>query len=882
MLKDILLLQDSKLNIPMCSQNLITRDALIKLLNKCSDYRLSVISCSAGYGKTTLLSQWIQTLEMKVAWLTIDKSDNDPIRFIHYLLRAIRRIKSDGMDKSIELIEAQTTHEELEYLLKVILKDIEELDQEFVLILEDYHHIYSEDVHGMLKFIIDNRTEKMHLIISSRNVPPLHLAKMRMNNALLFLSNDELEFSKDEIGDFIQRTAGTCLSDEELTNLWQKVEGWPAATQIAQISMKGKENASDFIRGFSGSHRFIFDYFMDDVYAQLPVGIKEFLLATANLKRFNADLCNFITSRSNSQEVIEELEENNLFMKALDDEREWYRYHKMFSEFLIKKQKHDPLSRKRELDLQVGDWFYRNGYIPDAIEHLLKSSEFLRVEKLMIQHAETLLQEGKFVLIYRWICALPCSMYDLSPALLIVYAVVLILRGNHNLVKDIISWLEKNREVAANQSLTGRVHALKAIGSAYKSAFHDAEYNAVEAHKLLNERDSIWKSLASVALGNTLILMGPTESAIETFKEVYQSATVAKNAYSKMHSLAMICTLHLRHGNLKESLSFYELHMSKNQFDKYSCIPLLIFLCEYHYETDNLTKAKESIEKAIEIARATNYSLALHYCYMLLSRIYNAHGIQHKSVEIMEICKCEMMGHEVTPWFSSYIKSWEAFLAIKHKNLSDAQKIFEEGITDDAKSITYSEEIELLELCRYYYVSGEYCKAIDLLTALSKRLGDKRWLYLDVKTKILLSVVYEKAGNESEATVTFHKALHIGKTRGFCRVFKDEMDSIYSLLMKHKDNPRFSDYIMRLLSSNPTAELVQNTRVNILGIDVVLSRRETEVLKLLVTHLTSREIGRELYISMNTVRTHMRNIYSKLEVHSRDEAVDRARRLNLV
>ncbi len=414
----------TKLYIPHVRSQIVPRPRMIARLNQTQLCPLTLICAPPGFGKTTLLSQWIPTSEWCVCWVSLDGSDNDPIRFWSYFIAALQSLKPELGATALELLQSPQPPP-VESILTLLLNDIAAFNVDFALVLDDYHVITKPAIHAALAFLIDHLPPHMQVVITSRIDPPLPLARLRVRGQLTELRAADLRFTPDEVAAFLNEVMGLRLSADEVAALEQRTEGWIAGLQLAALSMQDHADIASFIRSFTGSHAYIIDYLAEEVVQRQSAEIRSFLLQTSILERMNGPLCDAVTGRSDSQPLLEQLEHANLFITPLDDRREWYRYHHLFAEVLQVHLRRDQPELAPELHGRASEWCEQHGLTAEAIGHALSAADFERAARLVEQTAWTLIGHGELSTLQTALDRLPAPLVQARPRLGLAYATIL-------------------------------------------------------------------------------------------------------------------------------------------------------------------------------------------------------------------------------------------------------------------------------------------------------------------------------------------------------------------------------------------------------------------------------------------------------------------------
>jgi LuxR family maltose regulon positive regulatory protein len=405
----------TKLYIPPPRPNLVSRPRLTERLNEGMMCKLTLISAPAGFGKTTLLSDWIHNREHPVAWVSLDEGDNDIARFLAYFIAALQTIDprqspvgdiGDGVLTALQSPQASP----LEAMLTTLVNDIVKITDHFVLVLDDYHVIEASEIDQALTFLLDHLPPQMHLIIASRVTPSLPLSRLRARCEMTELRVDDLRFTPDEVAVFLNQMTGLEFSTENIIALENRTEGWIAGLQLAALSMQGLKHSRDvssFIAAFTGSHRYVLDYLTDEVLQQCPPGTTDFLLQTSILKRLSGPLCNAVTGQDDSHTTLEKLDDANMFIVPLDNERHWYRYHHLFADLLQQRLQRAQPDNIVELHRRASQWYEQNNLVTEALDHALAAADFDRAARLVAQNAQPMFMRGEVSTVRDWFTALP-------------------------------------------------------------------------------------------------------------------------------------------------------------------------------------------------------------------------------------------------------------------------------------------------------------------------------------------------------------------------------------------------------------------------------------------------------------------------------------------
>jgi len=441
----------TKLYIPLVRPELVSRPRLIERLNAGLHRKLTLVSAPAGFGKTTLLSEWVGGCERPVAWLSLDESDSDPARFFTYLIAALQRV-DPGIGQGAQAMMQSPQPPPPEVLLTALINDIAAASQPFLLVLDDYHLITALAIHQLLAFLLEHQPPQMHLVIATREDPPLPLSRLRARGQTVEIRQADLRFTPEETADFLRRVTQADLSSADVAALQQRTEGWIAGLQLAALSIRGHEDVQRLVQSFTGSHRYILDYLMDEVFQQQSADVQDFLLRTSILDRFTAALCDAVAERDDSRQVLLALEQANLFIVPLDESRQWYRYHRLFADLLRHRSQMAGLQGLvPHLHRQASQWYEANGFPAEAVHHALAGSDWERAATLIQDLSSMMLKRGEVVTLLGWFQALPDEVVLANPRLCYEYSWPLILSDRIDAAEP---YLARAEQVALENGIT--------------------------------------------------------------------------------------------------------------------------------------------------------------------------------------------------------------------------------------------------------------------------------------------------------------------------------------------------------------------------------------------------------------------------------------------
>jgi LuxR family maltose regulon positive regulatory protein len=893
----------AKLYIPQPRPDLVQRTHLIDRLNVGIYQKLTLISAPAGFGKTTLLSEWISQSEIPVAWISLDKGDGDSVHFIHYLVAALQSIQVNLGNAALSMLRSPQ-QPPIESIMISLIKEITDIPNDFVLVFDDYHSIDTEKIHNMVEFLLDYLPEPMHLIIATRVDPPLPLARLRACNQLNELRTSDLCFTEDETTLFFNRTMNLKLSSHDISILESRTEGWIAALQLAGISMQNRKDVPSFIKTFAGDDRHIVDYLAEEVLNLQTDQTLNFLLQTSILKRLSEPLCDFVTNKKGSQKILDGLEKANLFIVPLDNKRCWYRYHHLFADLLRQRLHQTNGLLVPELHRRASQWYEQNGLKDKAVDHALAALDFARAADLIEEHVDATWLHGEHTQLWHWLEELPAELVLSKPHLSILHAWDQLANGQQNAAEQSLeaaeqaldpntvpstetSPIERDRpSVVYGTKLQGRIAATRALAASYRGDVAGIIQYARQALEYLPEQDSGWRSTAAMALGDAHSIQGEMAVAHRARLEALEASKATGNIYLIMlTSLRLSVTLRQR-GRLQQVLEICRELMQLAEENSLAQTAMAGWLLatwgEVLAEVNSLEEATDKAGKGVGLTES-GYDVALPvlgWSYLGLMRVLFSRGDMAGVEEIIK--KMEDMAREfhVPPWITNQIAAWKGRIWLARGKLADLSRWVQERGLDLNEEPPFLHEMEYVVLARVLMAKGRLDEGIRLLQRLLKAAETGGRIPRVIEILMLQAVGLEAGGDTTQAMATLDRALTLAEPEGFVRIFVDEGPPIAQLLEKILDAkghvPRA--YVKKLLSAFRLNRIIKTDD----GLVERLSERELEVLRLLAAGLSNKKITEELFISLSTVKTHIRNIYSKIDVHSRTNAIIRAKELGLI
>ena len=878
----------SKLHIPALRPGLVNRPRLISLLNQGLTRKIILVSAPAGFGKTTLLADWLGSISLPAAWLSLDEDDNDLARFLAYLTASLQRLDPSLDNTALDLLLSPQPGLK-KAALAALLNQIGQIEAESLLVLDDYHFLHDPDIHQALEYLINYLPPALHLVISSRADPPLGLGRLRAQDALLEIRLADLRFTEKEAEDFLSQESIPSLSKDGISLLTARTEGWISGLQMAAVSLRGKEDPGGFIQTFSGSNKYILDYLIEEVLQRQTPQVQEFLLQTSLLERLQGDLCNHLLDRTDSQEILEALEKANLFLIPLDEERIWYRYHKLFRDLLNHRLVLAQADQLQDLHLKASAWHEKQGWTGQAIEHALEASDHGRAADLIGCEAEHTLMRSEVNTFHRWIAQLPEGLVLNNPNLAFYEAWARMLKGID--FEDLLSAAADLRE--SHPHLGGRLDTLQSFILISQGEFSRAGELAERALPHLDPEDRYFRGMSYYILSLSQILHQDLALALDHLAALSQREEYQQNPMLRVMVLSQAAHAHIHLGDLPQARQLYEeaLAGARDQMGRY--IPIageaLMGLGDLLRELGELDQAGDLILEGIELTQQWRQGATIEG-YLYLSRVKQLEEDWESANQLLEKASKLAEEYDVMTLDDRLADLWQARLWSFEGRIPELEGWIRERQVDRPLPPLKNDKGLILEnylrarektvQARYLLLVGDAQGSLDLAGQLASSFEELGWVDTLIEIYLLQVLVQQRLGQAEKARAKLDQALRLGRKGGFMGTFLEVVADLETLLAGFRSDPDLSAFVgelegMTYSGASPTGKIPQPL------LDP-LSERELEVLVFLASSLTTPEIASEMVLSVNTIRTHIKNIYQKLGVHKRSEAVRQARGLNLI
>jgi LuxR family maltose regulon positive regulatory protein len=905
-------LLETKLYLPRPRPGLVPRPRLQDRLQRGLGSKLMLVSAPAGFGKTTLLVDWMAAVSAPAdsttatAWLSLDAGDNDPSRFWTYVIAALRTVAPDIGANALGLLqEAQPPP--IQLVLTTLLNDLGAADVDVVLLLDDYHVIDSVDVQAGMEFLLDHLPPGLHLVIASRADPALPLPRLRARGDLVEVRAADLRFTADEAASYLNESMGLQLTPDDVSALEERTEGWIAALQLAALSMSGRDDVASFLAGFTGDDRYVVDYLVEEVLHRQPDDVQAFLLQTSVLDRMNGSLCDAVTGQDGGRALLEALDRDNLFLVPLDDRRQWYRYHHLFADVLRARLLDEQAERVGHLHRLASDWFARNGDRTVAVRHAMAGGDFRGAADLVELDMPALRRDRREATMRGWLESLPAEVLRVRPVLCNALAGARMSTGTFDGVEELLSdaerWLDPpgGPGVAASDMVVVDQDEFRRLPA--EIAYHRAGLALVRGDvdaTVKYARLALDVALEDdhLALGAASALRGLAAWSTGDLEEAHASYTACLGEFEQMDHISDVlgCSIALAdiqaaQGRLRAAVRTYEqaLELASRDSSRVlrGTVDMYVGRAGLHRELGDLSAARSDLARSREIGEHTSLPQNAYRWRVVMAQVCEAEGDPETALDLLDEADRLYEGD-----FSPNVRPVPAVRArmwIRHGRVRDALDWAGRQGLSVVDDLSYLHEFEHVTLARALVAdsartgdTGSLDEALELLGRLLHAAEEGRRHGSVIDIRLVEALAHQCRGDLSSALAALEQALSLAEPEGYVRTFLDEGAPMAVLLTAAADRAGASPYVRRLrgpLGATPEGPTRDRTTPALVE---PLSSRERDVLRLLGTDLNGPEIARELVVSLNTVRTHTKNLYMKLGVNNRRAALRRARELDLL
>jgi LuxR family transcriptional regulator, maltose regulon positive regulatory protein len=894
----------TKTRLPQLPLDWMARERLSGKLVEAFRHRLVLVSAPAGYGKTTLVNETLRECGRPAGWVSLDAGDNNPANFWTYFIMALQSIRPAVCQPVINALRSMQPPP-ASWISTAIINSLSEITDDFILVLDDYHTIASPSIHEAVSFLVDHFPPQAHLVLITRSDPPLPLARWRVKTELSEIRAAELGFNLEEAAVFLKKNTGLTLAGSDLSALEERTEGWIAGLKMAALSLQGKKDTSAYVKEFSGSNRYILDYLAEEVLRQQPPEVNLFLLESSILERLSGPLCDAVTGRQDSQVLLDKLETANLFITALDDERHWYRYHQLFAAILRNQLAKTTPLKVYLLHQRASLWFEKDGHTQEAFDHALLSNDIERAASLVEAAAGDMLGRHQAVALLDYASQLPEKLLQANPWLCTSFAWAALMANKPDTLTGMLARVDT--ALAGDPDLlspTSRSNLRRIRGHtlSVKSFMAQARDDTSLAIQLSEEADYelpgnelddlLARAVNSMNLTTCFQKKGEVARAIPYLEDLAAAGRKINYHYPVLSALGALAEIEMELAHSERAAALCrEAIEHATQWGGTCPLPsaamAYVILGQLKYEQNDLAEAAENIKKGIDLGEANYNREPVLKGFLTLARLSQAQGKPEEARKYIKLA--ENMG----PWVNvppevQQIPARQARLDLLQGNIAACRGWAAEqqkSLPLD-KSPDYRQEFMYLTVIMARIAGGQ-CREIPQYLddfILNARQQDRTTAVIEAL--ILKALALDCLGKETDAAGSFDHALLLAEAAGYCRIFFDQGMQVTQLLRKAAAGGKSAGYSARLLKmlvqpeTQPT--LQPGGAKAATGLIEALSERESEILKLIASGKTNKEIASRLFLAVGTVKKHTSNIFGKLGVESRTGAVARARDLGLI
>ncbi len=929
----------TKFILPPVPLGSVARPRLLAKLDGGSSARLILVSAQAGSGKTTLAAEWIRRRGGRAAWISLDEGDNDLARFWACLATALQSIFPAIAPELLGMFQFQPAgpgnpQRQIEAILTGFINAMSAETGEIpgLLVLDDLHLITQETIFQALAYLIERLPAHLHIVILTRVDPPLPLARLRARQQLIEIRADDLRFTTHEIAEFLTQRASLHLSDQDMASLEARTEGWAVGLQMAALAMQkslrkpgvpGAEPVRDiagFIQAFSGSHRYVLDYLLEEVLSREPDWVQSFLVQTSILRRMCGRLCDAVTGRADSQAILERLEAANLFVVPLDDDRQWYRYHHLFADLLVQQLHRAQPELLPALHRQASQWYTRESLLAEAVQHAFAAQDFDQAAELIEKAAFTILARNEINTLMGWLAGLPEAILRARPWLCVLQAWMLILTGQAEAIEGRLRDAEETLQTWGPENpdafrLPGYIAAIRAQVAFIRGQAAQAIEFGLAAQERLTPQDAIMSATTAAILGAGQIFLGNMPAATDAFKKAKTISQNSGNLFNALLADSALAQIAVIEGRLREAHQIYRDSITAAEAVSAAVRPpvlgyVYVGLANVLREWNDLVSALRYASEGVELCKLLGQADILLSAYQALARVQQAYGEVGQAMQTIR--EGLQAASELSAWSVEALLTQRVCVWLATGDLEAAEAwVRQSGLNpDDAPSL--QRHAGYLTLAHVLMAQGEAETSAGLLARLAQATQTAGRVGNLIETQVLQAVNFWRGGGMDSAMETLRQALILAEPQGYVRVFLDEGQPMQAILeaARQRSSGAQRKYVEKLLQAfrhpgwqtnrtpesqsvpgrpnksegqpdqsqliEPEAGSTKNQLIQ------PLSERELEVLRLLALGRSNPQIADRLVVSLNTVKAHLKNIYAKLNAHNRTEAVQQARALRLL
>jgi LuxR family maltose regulon positive regulatory protein len=907
----------TKLRCPATLPHRVHRPHLIQRLNEGleSGRRMTLVSAPPGFGKTTLLSEWAVQLQRPVAWLSLDESDNDPSRFWPYLIAACQSLQAEVGEAALALLHAPQPLP-ADTIPTILINDLAKLESNLLLILDDYHVIQNQAIQAALSFLIDHLPDQLHLALSTRVDPPWPLARLRARNQLIELRALDLRFTPEEAAAFLNQMTDLNLSAEDVAALEARTEGWIAGLQLAalamqsSLSLKEQGDVAAFVRAFAGSHVYVADYLIEEVLQHQPEEVQTFLLQTSLLERLHGALCEAVTGCQDGQAILKQLHKANLFVIPLDDEGRWFRYHRLFADLLEARLRlafsSDAIAT---LHARASRWYEDAGMVNEAIEHALAAADYAAAVRLIESRAVEMLVQGYANTVESWLTTIPPGLRFQSARINLAFAWMHLLRGTFDsaasYVERLQTMLAGSRLDEAEPSLKAEWLALQAYLLSAQGRLTESLELAQQARDIAPETDGYVQSLTYNALGSTYLMLNDYTHVVEVYQKAIQLGRAAANPLVEMMGISILAQIAAQHGQLHFACEIASQGIER--IERSGSPPSIVAavhgaLGQIQYQWAHHVQARSHLQRAIQLCALSGYAAGEIYGRANLARLLQLEGnLEASDQEIQQAIA--LMQSRAPVWGGDEAVTQQVRLHLVQHRLAAAESVlarqgfsfkdsfsFADLVSGQAMTysigLLYNSALRILLYRARTQRDQQFLPiGIELADRLISRALQDQYLSITLETLLLRAQLRSVLGNDEASLADVAQAVELAEPEGFISLFVEGgppiAEALTVLLKIDRLGSAQAEYVQTILAAFPPSTSPVTT---IASEELVeqLTPRELEVLHLIAAGDSNQAIADKLVITVRAVKKHTGNIYGKLNVSSRTQAIARARQLGLL
>lgn len=911
----------TKFTVPPVRSTLLPRKHLLDILDQSRSFPLTLLSATAGFGKTTLLSVWASQSTSQIAWLSLDEQDNDPTRFWTYVIAALRHSGSPVGEATLAMLHSSQPSP-LTGALTSLINELAALSQDTALILDDYHLIRGQAIHESLQFLLDHLPPCLHLLLASRGDPQLSLARLRARGQVVEIREADLRLRGEEAASFLTQVMGLILTEEDIGRLETRTEGWIAGLQLAALSLRRHDDVTAFIQAFAGSHRLILDYVQEEILEPLPEMQQRFLLHTSVLDRMNAEVCQALTGEQASQQMLESLERANLFLIPLDEERRWYRFHTLFREVLLARLQATQPEQVVRLHREAALWYQQQEWPHEAIPHALATQDFLFVASLLEGCVERLYLQGELQTLLAWIKRLPKEVLHSHPRLATTYLLAFNMLSPfsdqeeraylHQLRAGVEQTLQSEDQtrfpLAERDRLRHRLTILDGWELAARALsdgnLEQLSRGAEQMQDLPLDEDTMWQQHMLAPFAMAWRMAGNFPPMVAALQESRKRTRMTQHRYQEIQTLWGLIVALIGSGQLRQAHDrCQELQRLVDSLG--GPLPVAaypdVFKAQLAYAWNQLEVAKRAAGIAIEKTASLQYMDILMVAYEVLFRVCIAQvdltGAEQAVLEMERVNQSAGIS-----LFRPWIEGLWAHLWLARGDLTQAVD-WAEHTPYRQDALFYSGEIAFLALVRVYLAQQRYPQALQWLAALLSSAEQVAREGSMISILALQVAALQASGATQKALRVLLRLLTLAEPEGYMRVFLDAGEPMQQALQaflktsQRAVSPVLDAYAHAVLDAFASEQRQEVTEKNThlvfkslshapsqvgLPLPEPLTQREQEVLLLLADGSSNQEIARKMVISLATAKKHVASILSKLGAENRTQAIAYARSRSLL